>query len=258
MKFVFLFSFLIYVVPALSANKSVTSEKSDAWVEVKGGEFTPLYGSQKKKIKQESFWVQKFPVTNEQFLEFVKKNEDWQKAKAKKIFVDETYLKHWKSSLELGPFAPAKAPVVNVSWFAAKAYCESLSSRLPTVNEWEFIAEQPMNGADISRVILDWYGKPTPDVLPAVESGLKNDAGVSALHGLIWEWTLDYNSTMVTGESRGDSALEKSLYCGAGSAGAANPEDYAAFMRFAFRSSLKSKYTVNNLGFRCVKEKGIE
>lgn len=63
-----------------------------------------------------------------------------------------------------------------------------------------------------------------------------------------------FNTAFVTGESRGDTALEKSMFCGSGAVGAADPSDYAAFMRFGFRSSLKGNFTVANLGFRCVKE----
>jgi formylglycine-generating enzyme required for sulfatase activity len=45
--------------------------------------------------------------------------------------------------------------------------------------------------------------------------------------------------------------LNKNLYCAAGSLKAVDKEDYASFMRFAFRESLKAAYTVRNLGFRC-------
>ena len=230
-----------------------------AWsmlVFVKGGSFIPLYGSVKKPVIISDFEIDEFPVTNKEFLTFVKANSEWQASKAKKIFVDKSYLNHWTNDLTLGPRSLSDAPVVNVSWFAAKAYCENRSLRIPTVNEWEYIASREIKGMNISKLILDWYSQPTPEFLPSVHTGIKNIYGIAALHGLIWEWTLDFNSAMVTGESRGDSALDKSLYCGAGSAGAANPEDYAAFMRFAYRSSLKAKYTVNNLGFRCVKERG--
>ena len=40
---------------------------------------------------------------------------------------------------------------------------------------------------------------------------------------------------------------------GAASLGARDTGDYAAFMRYAFRQSLRGAYTVHNLGFRCAR-----
>lgn len=222
-------------------------------IKIVGGVFTPLYGSAKKPVKVSSFSMDVTPVTNAEFLKFVNSHPEWSKPSVSPIFAEAEYLHHWSSPTELGPSAIPDGPVVNVSWFAAKAFCESNGMRLPTVNEWEYVASRPIPGADVRKVILDWYSVPTPDVLPSVNSGPKNSSGVISLHGLIWEWTLDFNSAMVTGESRADGSLDKSLFCGAGSASAADKSDYAAFLRFGLRSSLKAKYTVNNLGFRCVK-----
>lgn len=73
------------------------------------------------------------------------------------------------------------------------------------------------------------------------------------LHGLIWEWVEDFNTIFVTGESREDSSFNKNMSCGAGAMSGADKENYAAFMRFAFRSSLKGKSSAWNLGFRCVR-----
>ncbi|HEU4431586.1 MAG TPA: formylglycine-generating enzyme family protein, partial [Myxococcota bacterium] len=43
-------------------------------------------------------------------------------------------------------------------------------------------------------------------------------------------------------------------FCGSGSEGASDPEDYATFMRFAFRESLEPSYALHHLGFRCAQD----
>jgi formylglycine-generating enzyme len=104
------------------------------------------------------------------------------------------------------------------------------------------------------RRIQEWYSKLSSKNLPKIGSTDKNYWGVYDMFGLIWEWTYDFNNAMVTGDSRGDSNPELNLFCGSGSVNAANAENYTAFMRYGFRSSLKANYTVNNLGFRCAKD----
>ena len=54
----------------------------------------------------------------------------------------------------------------------------------------------------------------------------------------------------MSGESRADASLDEGLFCGSGATNAADFRDYAAFMRYAFRSSLSARYCVPNLGFR--------
>lgn len=232
-------------------------------IRIPTGAYKPLLNKGKSVVVPE-FQIQETAVTNEDYLQFVKKNPSWAKAAAKKMFADGDYLSHWKTKDELGPKAPAKAPVTHVSWFAANAYCESLGARLPTVDEWEYLAQFGPEASpgktgdsaqDVKSIILEWYSKTTPEVLPEVRSTFRNQWKIWDVHGLIWEWNYDFNTTFVTGESRGDTALEKSMFCGSGAVGAADPSDYAAFMRFGFRSSLKANYTVGNLGFRCVKGK---
>jgi len=61
---------------------------------------------------------------------------------------------------------------------------------------------------------------------------------------------------LVTGESRADASLDRRFFCGSGAVGASDFEDYAAFMRYAFRSSLEARYDVGNLGFRGVIVRG--
>ncbi|MGZ3773856.1 MAG: formylglycine-generating enzyme family protein [Pseudobdellovibrionaceae bacterium] len=247
--------FFIFILLTKTSWAVSFSHEEQSLIKIKGGEFTPLYGTSKKPVKIDDFEMDEWPVTNGQFLLFTKSHSDWKKSQAKKIFVDSTYLQNWEDDSKLGKKAPKDSPVVFVSWYAANKYCEARNMRLPTVNEWEYVASRPIPGKDIKEVILDWYSIPTPEILPSAKVGLKNSSGVTSMHGLIWEWTLDFNSTMVTGESRADGSLDKTLFCGSGSSGAADSSDYAAFLRFGMRSSLKAHYTIGNLGFRCVKDK---
>ena len=149
-----------------------------------------------------------------------------------------------------------------VSWFAAKAYAEWKGKRLPTQDEWEYVARADEKSQDATkdpefhRRVLAWYGKPTPNPPPEVGSGFRNVYGVHDLHGVVWEWVGDFNTVLVTGESRQDSGIDRGLYCAAGAVGSNDPSDYASYMRYAFRSSLNARYTVGNLGFRCASEPG--
>jgi formylglycine-generating enzyme required for sulfatase activity len=177
----------------------------------------------------------------------------------KRLFADERYLAHWAGDLDLGT-ADAAQPVTHVSWFAAKAYAAAKGRRLPTTAEWEFAAgagfTEPdgKKDAEFQKAIALWYGTPSPAVLPPAGAGRANLYGIRDLHGLVWEWTSDFNSAIVTGDARGDTGLERNLFCGAGSLGSKDTSNYAAYMRFGMRSSLKAGYTVHNLGFRCAKD----
>ena len=206
-----------------------------------------------------SFLLDRLPVTNGDFLEFVRTNPRWRRSRVSRLFASEEYLRHWADDLELGAHADANQPVVWVSWFAAKAYAGWRGKRLPTVAEWECAASASpaqadgRNDAAFQATLRRWSSTPSPERLPSVGTGPANFFGVQDLHGLVWEWTSDFNSALVTGDARGDTGIERQLFCGAGSAGARDTANFPAFMRYGFRSSLSAAYTVHNLGFRCAK-----
>lgn len=228
-------------------------------VSIPGGSYKPLYAKGTKARSVESFYIDVTQVTNAQFLDFVTKHPEWRRSRIEAKLADKNYLSHWAGDLDLGDDKLSDAPVVHVSWFAAKAYCESKGKRMPTQDEWEFVARADATRLDASSEqvfqgqLLEWYSKPASSALENVHSAAKNIHGLRGLHGLVWEWVHDFNSTMVVGDSRGDGSLERKLFCGAGSLLAADVSNYAAFMRYAFRSSLKGDYCVGSLGFRGAK-----
>ena len=233
---------------------------------VPAGCYVPLFRSEKepKDIAVKSFLLDVFPVTNSDFLEFVRANPKWQRSQVKRLFADEEYLKLWAGDLELGAHLATNAPVAHISWFAAKAYCTWKGKRLPTAAEWEYAAAASPTRADgendpeFTREVRTWYATRAPDRLPPVGRGRANLFGVHDLHGLAWEWVADFNTAMVTGDARGDTGLDRELFCGSGSEGAKDRSNFPAFMRYGFRSSLKASYTVHNLGFRCAMSLGEE
>ena len=231
-------------------------------VRVPAGVYQPLFRGEKdpKEVAVPAFLLDALAVSNGDFLEFVRAHPKWRRSAVKRVFADESYLKHWAGDLSCGE-SLAGRPVTQVSWFAAKAYAQWKGKRLPTVAEWEYAAAasptRPDGAQDAAfqQTILRWYASPSPAVaaLPEVGAGPANYFGVRGLHGAVWEWVADFNTALVTGDARGDTGLERTLYCGSGAVDANDRANYTAFMRYGFRSSLKAAYTIHNLGFRCAK-----
>lgn len=239
MKFVAFILFLVFPFCALS--KEIRFPKAI---------YTPVFKDpgETDRIVGPLF-VDETPVTNKEFLEFVRANPEFSRSRVPALYSDEGYLSHW-----VGDHAFAKTeanfPVTNVSWFAARRYCAHKGKRLPTIAEWE-MASDAQNPA-LEPKILEWYAKPGSRLRNVgIETG--NRFGVRDVHGLMWEWVDNFSEAIMSGDSRGGSSTD-SLFCGGAALKAKDPKLYAAFMRFAFRSSLTAKYNSPSLGFRCVKD----
>lgn len=193
-------------------------------------------------------WVDEVPVTNREFLAFVKANPRFAKSKVPALYADKSYLSHWSGDRSFAP-ATSDFPVTNVSWFIARKYCASKGKRLPSIAEWEVFSDA--QNPKLEAASLEWYAKPGSS-LRKVGLEAANKFGIKDTHGLIWEWVENFSEAIMTDDAR----RADPLFCGGGSLKAKDPKRYAAFMRFAFRSSITAKYNSANLGFRCVKDSG--
>jgi formylglycine-generating enzyme required for sulfatase activity len=197
------------------------------------------------------------PVTNEDFLAFVRAEPRWQRSRVPRVFADEGYLSRWAGDTNPGARAGDRQPVVEVSWFAAAAFCRWRGRRLPTEYEWEYAARAGDDRADgvrdpeFTQRILAWYSHPQPETLPEVMRGRANYWGIHDLYGLVWEWVQDFSPPTVGSDSREPGEGQAARFCGGAALSSADQADYAAFVRHAMRYSLRGTYAVSNLGFRC-------
>ncbi|MCW3161617.1 formylglycine-generating enzyme family protein [Chryseobacterium oryctis] len=237
---------------------SVPSKKIMAKIE--GGTYEAFIGKDSGRVVQvKSFYLDETPVTNAEYLQFVKANPQWTKSKVLRLYADDSYLKNWKSDFEIPENLSPEAPITNISWYAAEAYAKSVGKRLPTIDEWEYVGLADKSSKNASQkpeftdFILKSYQKKDKNKQP-VKQGEPNYYGIYDMYGMVWEWTYDFNSVMMSGESRKDNTTNESLFCAGAAVTSADLRNYAAFVRYALRGSLKANYSLNNLGFRCAKD----
>ena len=246
-------SLLLLPVLALAAG-------TGGWVRLPGGSFrSALKYEDRNQVRIAPFQLMETAVTNADFLAFVKRHPEWQRGKAPAVFTEARYLQHWAGPTTLGSRALPGQPVVNVSWFAADAYCKAQGARLPTWNEWEYAAAADETRADARKDpvwrerILGWYARPSRSALPRVGLQAANVYGVRDLHGLVWEWTDDAGALLVDADNRKQGDADKAKFCGAAALSMSDRDNYAVLMRVAMLSSLEAGDVTANLGFRCAK-----
>lgn len=226
---------------------------------IPGGRYVPLYSPDGRAVAVEAFELDRRPVTRAEFLAFVRENPEWRRSRVKPVFADDGYLFDWDGDLDYGGAEDAGRPVTDVSWFAANAYCRWRGARLPTLDEWEYVARADERRRDATddeafrRRMLELATRPQAVPPAPVGSGLENVYGVADMHGLVREWVFDFNSVLSSADSRGTGVRDPQLYCAAGATGATDRDDYAGFLRYAFRASLDGTATIGNLGFRCAR-----
>jgi sulfatase modifying factor 1 len=238
------------VLVAVSLGWSAAAGGAGGPVAIPGGRYRPVTARPDEPAREvRPFLLDRTPVTNAQFLRFVESNPTWRRDRVPALTADARYLAGWSDAVTPGAGAPARAPVVGVSWFAARAYCADRGGRLPTEAEWEIAAAatptEPDGRHDPAwrQSLLDWYARPNPAILPDVGRGTANLWGAVDLHGLVWEWIADFSASIMAGDA--------ARLCGGGATGSIDPLDYPAFLRVAFRSALEARTTTPNLGFRC-------
>ena len=170
-------------------------------------------GQQEFPFQVDGYYLDRYPVTNAQYFQFVRHGGYEQMAiwdaeilPAVLDFVDTTGHvgpRFWRNGHY--PRGEDHFPVVGVSWYEAAAYARWAGKRLPTDAEWVKAASWPVSIAghpllqrrypwgeamDRARANL-WGSGPGRTVAVDEFSGGVSVGGVQQLIGNVWEWTVD-------------------------------------------------------------------
>ena len=226
-----------------------------------GGEFRSVLPAdgESAAARIRPFWLRTQPVSNAEYLAFVRAQRQWQRGGPPQVLAGADYLALWAGPLAFAPLQ-ANAPVTQISWHAAQAYCHSEQARLPRWYEWEFAAAADEQRADARQDplwlarILGWYSRPANQPPQAIGLQAANYYGIQDLHGLTWEWVEDFNGLFVSADSRTQDEQKQLEFCGGSALSLGDKSNYAVLIRLALLAAMEANQGGNYLGFRCVRE----
>jgi len=228
---------------------------TDAKITIEGGRAFPEIPSFKYTL--DSYWIDKYEVTNGQ----------WAKCVADGACQEPNLMRSTTRSAYYPLPEFANYPVLYVSWFMAKGYCEWAGRRLPTEAEWEKAARGTdgrrypwgNEAVDDTRANFCDINCPKPHANPLFNDGYTDTAPVGSfpagvspygamdMIGNVWEWTSTIPEWYPYDETDGREAevgFERVWRGGTWTNG-------VWWQRASIRYRSVPTYWYGNLGFRC-------
>ena len=206
-----------------------------------------------REVNVNGFWIDRCEVTNYQYLRFIAKNPFLRKSTFPRKFHDGNYLNNWVDDL-LPPMAEELKPVIFISWFAARHFCNAQGKRIPSEAEWEKAArdlsenEYPFDGGIEFLTDHGWYRENSGGLIHMTAEKLPNSYGLYDMLGNAWEWVYDRYAPYDPGKTDNPQGPMTGLYRVMRGGGWNDP---ASYLRPAQRRDALPQSTRLNVGFRC-------
>ncbi len=213
-------------------------------------------------VTLDAFWMDATEVTHAMFAKFLTANNNRTEGGLKWYDIEDVDAKIRRVGAVFRPVsAYENRPVTEVTWYAAKAYCEWAGRRLPTEAEWEKAAQGGMSGK-----LYPW-GSAAPTCQIGALNGAQhkecisrevfevarfasNQFGLFDMAGNVWEWTADWYGSDYYSASppTNPGGPEDGLYRVA-RGGSWDSDPF--YLRVSVRSRYQPLSSYSDVGFRC-------
>jgi iron(II)-dependent oxidoreductase len=246
-------SVLVVFLLGLSCLGQVKQDVKGSMVLIPAGKFLMGKDTEKAssvspahKVKLDAFYMDKYEVTNGEYLKFCKETDH-----KLPYFWGTEIFKSGENFLDY--------PVVGVNWNDAKKYAEWAGKRLPTEAEWEYAARGGLEGVDYPYG-NEYTGKkfeqdPTgwQNFIEPVGKNEPNGYGLYDMSGNVWEWVADYFSRDYYKVSESDNPRGPEIESSRGIRGGSWVSGPGC-KKVYYRKGLPGNWYDFAVGFRCAKD----
>jgi formylglycine-generating enzyme required for sulfatase activity len=242
------------------ANDRVEMRRIPAGPFLMGRDDGPADERPQHRINLPEFLIDRLPVTNSQYAQFLEAKGAQGRAEERWYDIDDNDARiHVRAGKWQADLGFENHPVIETSWFGAVAYCEWSGKRLPTEAEWEKSAR----GTDGRK--FPWGNDP-PDRTRAHFSGGWNDLrpvgsfpkgaspfGVLDLAGNGWEWVSSAYLRYPYNVSDGREDLKRDQVRVTRGGGHDSPAEELTTTHRGGHVSRNFRSGHHNIGFRCAR-----